>query len=177
MVSRDPVTDPFFHQSVVLMLPPIPQNPLVVGLILNRPTRVPLSQVFPEDKTFKDRSDVAFFGGPVDPQSPGIVFRSNQPPKEAIQAFGNIYVSFNRVFIEGFLKKSEAGQQWRLFLGRAQWAPAQLQGEVLGGAWNDVRAEGNLIFAADQTYLWRTLSERAEPAPVAELKLPSQESR
>ena len=169
LVARDPITDPFFHESVVLMLPPLPENPLVTGLIINKPARVPLSEIFPDDPALKNKSQIAFFGGPVDTESPGVVFRSKKAAKRATLLFGDVYVSFDRAFIKGLLEKPEPGQDLRLFLGRAQWAPDQLQDEVLGGAWDNVRAEGSLIFGADQGYLWHTLSERAEPAPLAKL--------
>ena len=169
LVARDVIGDPFFHESVVLMLQPIPENPAVTGLIVNKPTRVPLSEIFPDDPALKKKTQVAFFGGPVDTDNPVIVFRSKKAAKQAMLVFGDVYVSFDRAFIKGVLEKPELGQDVRLFLGRAQWAPDQLHDEVLSGAWDNVRAEGSLIFGADQSYLWHTLSERAEPVPVARL--------
>jgi putative transcriptional regulator len=169
LVARDPISDPFFHESVVLMLKPLPENPLVIGLIVNKPTRVPLSEIFPDDPALKSKTQTAFLGGPVDTDTPGVVFRSKKAVKQATLLFGDIYVSFDRSFIKGLLEKPEPGQDLRLFLGRAQWAPDQLQDEVLGGAWDNIRAEGSLIFGADQSYLWHMLSERAEPAPLAKL--------
>jgi hypothetical protein len=67
------------------------------------------------------------------------------------------------------LKKPEKTPDLRLFLGRSQWAPMQLENEMLEGAWYSMRAEGNLIFSASPQFLWRNLFERAEPAhgPIA----------
>jgi putative AlgH/UPF0301 family transcriptional regulator len=81
--------------------------------------------------------------------------------------FGDVYVSFDRDFIKELLKDPEKTPDLRLFVGRSQWAPAQLQNEMVVGAWYSVRAETNLIFSASPQYLWRKLFERAEPAPVA----------
>jgi len=142
---------------------------LVVGLIINKPARVPLSEIFPGEAALKDRTETAYFGGPVEPRSPGVIFRSTKAAKQAIRLFGDVYVSFDRDFVKGLLEKPEPGQDLRLFLGRAQWAPGKLQGEMVGGAWSNLRAEGSLIFNADQTFLWRTLSERAQPIPQAKL--------
>jgi putative AlgH/UPF0301 family transcriptional regulator len=57
----------------------------------------------------------------------------------------------------------------RLFVGRSQWVPAQLQNEMAKRAWYSVRAETNLIFSASPQYLWRNLFERVEPLNVAKV--------
>jgi putative transcriptional regulator len=170
LVARPELRDPIFKESVVLMFPPSVEvgEGLVVGLILNKPARVALSEIFPNDKELKNRSEIAYFGGPVDPRAPGIVFRSSKPAKQSVLLFGDVYVSFDPDFIKELLKEQGKTSDLRLFVGRSQWAPAQLQNEMVVGAWYSVRAETNLIFSASPQYLWRKLFERAEPAPVAE---------
>ncbi|MGB9405306.1 MAG: YqgE/AlgH family protein [Candidatus Acidiferrales bacterium] len=171
LVARPDVADPFFKESVVLMLP-LSVNAgqgLVVGLIVNKPARVALSDVFPDDDALKNRSETVYFGGPVEPRAPGMVFRSNKAAKQATLLFGDVYVSFDPDFIKELLKKPEKPLDLRLFVGRAQWAPAQLQNEMVAGAWYGVPAETSLIFNSSPQYLWRKLFDRAEPSPVTEL--------
>ena len=171
LVARPELGDPFFKESVVLMFPSsvVAGQGLVVGLIVNRPARVALSEIFPNDNALKDRSETAYFGGPVDPRAPGVVFRSSKAAKEAALLFGDVYVSFDPDFIKELLKKPESTPDLRLFLGRSQWVPAQLQNEIVKGAWFSVRAETNLIFSASPQSLWRKLFERAEPLNVAKV--------
>jgi len=171
LVARPELGDPFFKESVVLMFPSsvVEEEGLVVGLIVNRPARVSLSEIFPKDNVLKNRSETAYFGGPVDPQALGIVFRSSKPAKQAALLFGDVYVSFDPDFIKEVLKNPEKTPDLRLFVGRSQWVPAQLQNEVVKGAWYSVRAETNLIFSASPQYLWRKLFERAEPFNVAKV--------
>jgi putative transcriptional regulator len=169
LVARPELSDPIFRESVVLMFPSsvVAGEGLVVGLIVNRPARVALSEIFPNDNALKGRSETAYLGGPVDPRAPGVVFRSSKATKEAALLFGDVYVSFDPDFIKELLKKPERTPDLRLFVGRSQWAPAQLQNEIVKGAWYSVRAETNLIFSASPQSLWRRLFERAEPLNVA----------
>lgn len=169
LVARPELRDPVFKESVVLRLPSSVGvgEGLVVGLILNKPARIALSDIFPDDQALENRSETAYFGGPVDPRAPGVLFRSSKPAKQATLLFGDIYLSFDPDFIREILKAPEKTPNLRLFLGRSQWAPAQLQYEMSMGAWLSVRAETNLIFSPSPQYLWRKLFDRAEPAPDA----------
>ena len=169
LVARPELRDPIFKESVVLKFPsPVGVGEgLVVGLILNKPARIALSDIFPDDQALENRSETVYFGGPVDPRAPGVVFRSSKAAKEATLLFGDIYVSFDPDFIRELLKEPEKTLDLRLFVGRSQWARAQLQNEMAMGAWLSVRAETNLIFIPSPQYLWRKLFDRAQPAPVA----------
>ena len=122
-----------------------------------KPARVALSEIFPDDQAFENRSETAYFGGPVDPRAPGVVFRSSKAAKQATLLFGDIYASFDPDFIRELLKEPKKTPDLRLFVGRSQWAPAQLQNEMAMGAWLSVRAETNLIFSPSSQYLWREL--------------------
>ncbi len=171
LVARPGLGDPMFKESVVLMFPASASagEGLIVGLIVNRPARVALSEIFPDDEKLKNRSDTAYFGGPVFPRAPGVVFRSSSAAKQAALLFGDVYVSFDSDFIKELLKEPEKTPDLRLFVGRSQWAPAQLQNEMVVGAWDTARTETNLIFRANPKYLWRRLFEQAEPAPFAKV--------
>jgi putative transcriptional regulator len=168
LVAHPELPDPIFKESVVLMFPPSvgAANGQVVGLIVNKPARVALSEIFPNDKALKNRSETVYFGGPVDPRAPGVVFRSNKAVKQAALLFDDVYVSFDRDFIKELLKEPGKTRDLHLFVGISQWGPAQLQNEMAMGAWYSVWAETNLIFSASPQSLWRKLLERAEPAPI-----------
>lgn len=168
LVAHPELPDPIFKESVVLMFPPSmgAANGVVVGVIINKPARVALSEIFPNDKALKNRSETVCFGGPVDPRAPGVAFRSSKAVKQAALLFGDVYVSFDRDFIKELLKEPEKTPDLRLFVGVSQWGPAQLQNEMAMGAWYSVWAETNLIFSASPQSLWHKLFERAEPAPI-----------
>ncbi len=169
LVARPELQDRLFKESVVLMLPAslVEGGEPVIGLIINRPGKVALNEIFPDDKTLKDRSETAYFGGPVDTRSPGIIFRSATASRGATLLFSDVYISFDADFVSEVLKKPGDRTDVRLFLGRSQWSQQQLQDEILRGAWYKLRAETKLIFSADPQYLWLDLLRRADPAPVA----------
>jgi len=168
LVARPELRNPFFQESVVLMLPLHDQEPgLIIGLIVNKPGRIPLSQVFPGERRLRDRSDTVYFGGPVEIETPGAVFRAAKPSKKAIHLYENVYLSFDRDLIVGMLKKPKPGADVRVFLGRAQWAPEQLQDEMSLGAWYSERAESRWIFSPTSQDAWHILLERVQTGPIA----------
>lgn len=172
LVARQQIHDPFFEHSVVVMLPTT-TGPLIVGLIINKPTRVTLGKLFPESPAFKSRTEPAYFGGPVDIRVPSVAFHSQKAPEHALQVYGNIYLTFDSDLISTVFQNSQQKAAPRLFLGRAQWAPAQLENEVQRGSWYRVRAAGELIFSSSPQTLWRTLHDRAAPSKYIQYQLPS----
>lgn len=168
LVARPELRNPFFQESVVLMLPLHDQEPrLIIGLIVNKPGRIPLSQVFPSERRLRDRTDTVYFGGPVEIETPGAVFRAAKPSKKAIHLYEDVYISFDRDLIVGMLKKPKPGADVRVFLGRAQWAPEQLQDEMTLGAWYSERAESSWIFSPTSQDCWHILLSRVESGPIA----------
>lgn len=169
LIARREMSDPLFKETVVLMLPATDMD-LIVGLIVNKPTRVPLRDVFPNNSALKDRSDTVFFGGPVDINELSALFLSPKPSQEAIHLAGDLYVSFAPDFIEGILAKpKEEVREVRLFLGRSQWGTAQLHGEILHGAWYSEQEENSWIFKRDPENVWPALIGRLEPGTLVRL--------
>lgn len=171
LVARTEVRDPYFHHSVVLMLPET-QTQLVVGLIINKPTRLTVGKLFPDTPELKGRTESAYFGGPVAIRTPSIVFRSSTEPENAVKLYGNVYLTFDSDLITKAFKGPRSGSRTRLFLGRAQWAPGQLQNEIRQGGWYRIQAEGNLVFSAHPENLWSTLHSRAAPSKYIRYELP-----
>jgi len=171
LVARGQIHDPFFQHSVVVMLPSV-KSPLVVGLIVNKPTRMTISNLFPKSPEFNNRTEYAYFGGPVNVAVASLVFRSPTAPEHAFHVYGDAYLTFDSTLISTVFQNSEPASRVRLFLGRAQWAPAQLRNEIQQGAWYKVEAEGDLIFSASPQSLWRTLHTRAAPSKYIKYRLP-----
>jgi putative transcriptional regulator len=172
LIARNEVNDPYFRQSVVLMLPE-KETQLVVGLIINKPTRLTLGRLFPDSPELKDRTDNAYFGGPVDIRTPSVVFRSQTAPDNAVRLYGNVYLTFDSDLISNAFQSPKPGSGPRLFLGRAQWAQGQLDNEIRLGGWYRIKAEGDLVFSSQPDRLWPTLHARAAPSKYIRYQLPS----
>lgn len=171
LVARTEVKDPYFSHSVVLMLPET-QTQLVVGLIINKPTRLTVGKLFPDTPELKGRTESAYFGGPVDIRTPSIVFQSSTEPENAVKLYGNVYLTFDSDLITKAFQRPQSDDRTRLFLGRAQWAPGQLQNEIRQGGWYRIRAEGDLVFSSHPENLWPTLHSRAAPSKYIRYELP-----
>jgi len=161
LVATPDLPDPLFQESVILMLPHIPP-PLVVGLIVNKPTSKRLSELLPDSPVLKNRTDDAYFGGPVDVGDPALVFRTAGAPEHAMPLFDGVYVSLDPERVAGLLKDRALVQDLRLYFGRAQWSREQLHGEMLRGSWYVVPADPAFVFSADPKHVWRALVERAQ---------------
>ncbi len=173
LVARREILDPFFERSVVLMLPRT-DFPLVVGLIVNKPARVPLGKIFPQSPRLKTQTARAFFGGPVDVHVPSLIFRTSEAPRHALRLYDDVYLTFDSRLIVAQLEKRKPSSKLRLFLGRAQWAPGQLENEMDHGAWYSERKPGNLIFSLAPQQLWQTLHDRLSPGHYIRYVIPQQ---
>jgi len=92
LVARNNLPDPNFRDSVVLVTSQAGSGP--VGLIINKPTTIPLSRVFPDVEKLRSRADMLFFGGPVQRQQIFVVVRAAKPPDEdAIELVDGVYMS------------------------------------------------------------------------------------
>src|SRR5579862_1958214 len=163
VASRD-LPDPFFKKSVVLMLP-FKEGPLLVGLIINKPSKIKVRDLFPDSPELQKLDTMAYFGGPVDADV-GVrsaIFRSKTPPSKATLVFGDVYVSFDPDAIVALAQNPQQAATLRIFVGRAQWDPEQFEGEVAAGAWHNLRGGADSIFTTVPDMLWQRLIEQVEP--------------
>src|ERR1700682_4928888 len=124
LVARKNLPDPFFRDSVVL----ITQSPggPPIGVIVNRPTEVPLSRVFPDIERLRTRDEKLFFGGPVLPEQLVAVFRAAVPPTAAIEVLDGVYMTSSRELFRELLACENPVDGLRVFAGYAGWASGQL---------------------------------------------------
>lgn len=160
LVSTPNLSDPVFQKSVILMLPPT-GIPLIVGLIINKPLAARVSDLFPDNPAIRNRPGHAFLGGPVDVDNPALVFRAEHGPVGALQVFGGVYVSLHEQAVLDTLKEPNSPKDLRLYLGRAQWAPAQLRNELMEGSWYILPADPATVFSHNPHQVWATLVEHA----------------
>lgn len=172
LVAHTQVRDPFFEQSVVLMLP-IEGTPIEVGLILNKTSRVPLSTLFPQNPAVAARKEPVRFGGPVDVRVPGMIFHSATAPDNSLHLYGDVYFIFDADQISALLQTLPGSSKMLFFLGRAQWFPQQLQNEIHRGDWDTLHEDGSMILSADPKTLWRKLSADAASGKYVRYEEPS----
>jgi putative transcriptional regulator len=152
LIARDELRDPNFTDSVVLVMNHL--GPAPVGLVVNRPTEVPVSRLFPDLKRLAPLHDKVYFGGPVELASVWFLFRAAHPPEHAVQAFGNIYLSANRDLLLQLLGRDKPMDDLRIFIGHSGWGPGQLETEIAQGSWRLERADADAIFKGKSEHPW-----------------------
>ena len=152
LVAQDVVSDPNFGGSIVVVMNNLAPAP--VGIILNRPTALPVSRLFPKLKQLARVRDKVYFGGPVELTSVWYLFRAGKAPARAIRVCAGVYVSSSRKLLLQLLSRPRPMQGLRIFVGHAGWAPGQLQMEIQGGAWVPRRADAVSIFEAAPLLPW-----------------------
>ncbi len=159
LVASRRLNDPNFSQTVVLLIDYGPDG--AMGLVINRPSTVKLSTVFPDVKELKQRKDIVYVGGPVAVNQMLMLIRSTQAPAASVPVIKNIYLSSSWEVLERIIKKATAEEQFRLFAGYAGWAPNQLDFERNRGDWHVIKADADSVFAHDPKALWPELIRRA----------------
>lgn len=151
LVASPSLSDPNFHQTVLLIIEHGRGG--TVGLILNRPTNVLLSEVLPDFTVLKRTPYRLFAGGPVNQTQLVLLFRLAQVLPDTRQIVGEIYVGTPRV-LERIMTQPRPTESFRAFAGFAGWAPGQLEHEMLEGAWGILPSDPFSTFDKDPATLW-----------------------
>lgn len=146
-----------FDCAVIMMLSHDDDGAL--GVIVNRPSDVPVSRLLPSWSDVASEPNVIFQGGPVSPDSAlGLVFiNGDGEPLGVRRVSGHVGV----VDLDTPVEVVESGVGgMRVFAGYAGWAPDQLEAEVDEGSWYVVDADSHDAFRPDAQTLWRTVLRR-----------------
>jgi putative transcriptional regulator len=152
IVARDSLPDPDFADSIVLVMNNLGAGP--VGIIINRPTPVAVSHLFPDLKHLAQARDKVYFGGPVDTEAVWFLFHAATPPEHAIQACEGVYLSADRQLLLQLLGRDKPMENLRIFLGHAGWAPGQLEAEIERHDWTSKSADMEAIFSGKSEHPW-----------------------
>ena len=160
LVASPTLDDPNFRESVVLIVEHGPEG--TVGLILNRSTRVLLSEALPDLTVLKGTSYRLFAGGPVEPSRLLLLFRLKEPPTDARSVFDGVYVGGTPKILERIITQAKPTETFRAFAGFAGWTPGQLKYEMLQGAWAALPPDSIGIFDKDPAVLWSDCLSRLQ---------------
>lgn len=162
VIAKPSLEDPNFARTVVLVTQTTEAS--TVGVILNRPTQVPLRELLPGVESSSNYREPVFFGGPVMPQVVVALFRSAEPPTaSAFHVLRDLYLTMHPENIAQLLAKP--GRQFRLYAGFSAWAPRQLEGEFERDGWYILPADAAAVFRSDIENLWPELVRKAEMRP------------
>lgn len=164
LVATPRLVDPNFVDTVVLLLDVDADGAL--GVILNRPTPIAVSDVLEVWRDVVTEPGVLFQGGPVSTEGAlavGWLRDADDAPvgfRGVSEMLGVVDLDTPVELVEGSLSGM------RIFAGYAGWGAAQLQGEIEEGSWYVVPGLPGDIFRDDTGGLWRDVMRR-QPGDLA----------
>jgi putative transcriptional regulator len=153
LVALPAIVEDTFRRTVVLVLEHRPDT--AYGVVINRPTDIPLAVALPRWDERAAAPAVVFQGGPVE--------------QDSAIALGRDGDAVAPIDLEGdpaLLGSSDV----RVFAGYAGWSAGQLDDELVRGAWAVCDAEPGDAFRADADGLWYSVLAR-QPEPLRRLAM------
>ena len=160
LVAARHLDDPNFAKTVVLIVQHTSVGSL--GVIVNRPTGIPVSEAIKALSEFADQDHKLYFGGPVSPQAMNYVTR-RAPPGPSMELATDVHLGGSRDDLRTLLREGLSKRELRIFGGYAGWSPGQLRTEQARGDWHRVPASADQVFAANPHRVWSELIDRLEP--------------
>jgi putative transcriptional regulator len=159
LVATPKLEDPNFARSVVLLLDHDDDGAL--GVVISRPTTVPVADVLPGWSDLVTVPDVLFSGGPVATDSALAVAVLGGAGDDTPIGWKPLYPGAGLVDLDA-PPELLAGvlDGMRVFAGYAGWGAGQLEGEIDEGAWYVVSAEPGDLLDPDAERLWRKVLRR-----------------
>ncbi|MCD4527018.1 YqgE/AlgH family protein [Nocardioides sp. cx-173] len=164
LVATPALNDPNFADSVVLVLDADDSG--VLGVVLNRPSGLPVAEVLDAWRDVVTEPDVLFQGGPVMAEGAlavALLHGSHEPPVGFREVTGQLGLIDLDTPVELLGDSLDA---LRIFAGYAGWGAGQLDGEIATGSWYVVPAQADDVFREDPSDLWRDVLRR-QPGDLA----------
>jgi putative transcriptional regulator len=163
LVATPVLGDPNFRRTVVLVVEHDPGEG-TLGVVLNRPTEVPVGQVLEPWTDLATGPAVVFTGGPVSPTSAlalALVSGNGEPLGWRGLDSGPEMSRIGLVDLEAPPEVLAAEiRSLRVFAGYAGWGSGQLEDEIEEGAWYVLPGQPGDPFMADPQQLWPEVLRR-----------------
>ncbi|MEQ6903801.1 YqgE/AlgH family protein [Nocardioides sp. YIM 152588] len=164
LLASPDLLDPNFVDTVVLLLDVSEDGAL--GVVLNRPSVVPVGEVLGDWGDVVEEPEVLFQGGPVSTDGALAVAEALPGGQDAAgfqpvwEGLGLLDLDTPAELVEGTVHRL------RIFAGYAGWGAGQLQAEIAEGSWYVVPADRDDVFTGDTGGLWRSVMRR-QPGDLA----------
>ena len=156
LVASRGLTNRHFSETVVLLIEHDETGSL--GLIINRPSDFPLTDILPDFELLNSRPDRLHVGGPVQLELITVLFRSEVPLASSEFVAADIFVSASDKLLRQLLKLKN--QSFVVFAGYAGWGPGQLENELRHADWRTARVDSEFVFDRATEDIWPSLVGR-----------------
>jgi putative transcriptional regulator len=177
LIAMPQLADPNFFRTTSLLSEFTKEG--AMGVILNRPLGIPVTQLMHEGKPIEGPKDIqAFWGGPVQNER-GFVLHENEALAAAsVEIETGLYLTGSSEALRHLMEAQSqpSPPRFRLFLGYAGWGPGQLEKEIAAASWLTAPVEKEYIFDATPATLWTRSIERIGVNPNALASVPQGEA-
>ena len=150
LVAAPSLVDPNFRQTVLLMLEHGSEGAL--GVVLNRPSELPVEGAIDEWAQKVSEPRVVFVGGPVSQSS--VIALASVALADVDEHWSQVVGRIGTIDLEKDPGDIGGLDEVRIFAGYAAWAPGQLEGELTENAWFVLDHDGSDPFADEPEELW-----------------------
>ena len=158
LVATPLLTEDTFARTVVQLLQHDTDDG-ALGVVVNRPSHAPLSEIVPGWGMLASEPSTVFVGGPVQPSAAICLARLRAGAGEDpsyVQVPGAPWLGT----VDLDMEAADAVEEVRVFAGYAGWSPGQLEDEVEQGGWWVCDALPGDCFSGDPAHLWRQVLRR-----------------
>jgi putative transcriptional regulator len=160
LVADQTTLDPRFIQTIVLLFRYSKDG--AAGLILNHPTNVNVSKIFPEIPGLNSKKEFLHFGGPVAADTVFLLVQGKDPGDKAERVFQNVFISADKSVMQEELGHIKGQEKLHVYVGYAGWGAGQLDMEIAGGHWHVLPADTKAIFYSDPEKIWQEYLDRSD---------------
>jgi putative transcriptional regulator len=154
LIASPALLDPNFRRAVVLITEHT--NDGAAGLILNRPSPTPVSELVPELEPLVEDEEQIWLGGPVQTNAVLVLGEFVDPDDAAVPLFG----SLGFPALDDPEEVVPATTRRRVFAGYAGWGAGQLENELGREDWIIEEASNDDAFTENPEHLWSDVLRR-----------------
>lgn len=162
LIAMPAMADPRFAHSLTYIIKHDDDG--AVGLVVNKPLELPLTQLLSEISTpltvpLRHPEQKVLFGGPVNTQMGFVLHRDQGRWSSTLSISDGIYVTSSRDILDA-IAQGQGPEDYLVVLGYAGWEAGQLEQEMADNAWLNCPADAELLFELPLEARWQAGIQR-----------------
>lgn len=161
LIAMPNLADPNFFHTVTYICEHTDQG--AMGIVINRPTELSVSELFEHMKITADASQPAektiYNGGPVEAERGFVLHRYDRDWDSTMRISEQVAITTTRDIIEA-IAHNQAPEQNLIALGYAGWGEGQLEQELADNAWLYSPASLDILFDLPTQDRWKAAAEK-----------------
>lgn len=159
LVAKRDLRDRLYGSTVLLARPLGSERH--VGVIINKPTQMTLSKLFPSHAASRKIVDPVFLGGPVGSEVIfALVQRKDSPGNRSLRISSDLFLATDSRVVDRIIETEPS--QARFFAGVVMWAQGELAEEVKRGLWFTQDPTSEVVLRKQTDGMWEEMVGRAE---------------